>query len=338
MLTRSFTRCQIRSIHTSTHHLPIIHIKDASFYRRYPSSQNQDTNPPLFSELNFSLSSDPNGGDESWAVISPSSIARTTFLQILQGQFLSIPPNARTYPFLSAKSSSQQHAVKYVGFDAEREKRVQGSYLSARYESRREETDFSVLDYLTGHTELNALETEVSDIDQNALEAITKQLNLSKLLPMPVTNLSNGQTRRARIAKALMARPEVLLLDGPFMGLDPNTAATMSSILGDLAHRQLRLLMSLRPEDVVPEWVSHLVVIDKQSRITSMGARKQLEEKSVSHSSTTKPSLPSGDVKSPDILSRDGFSTKSSALVPGEALIEMRGVRGKGKHPSARNT
>ena len=33
---------------------------------------------------------------------------------------------------------------------------------------------------------------------------------------MPVANLSNGQTRRARIAKALLNKPELLLLDDPF--------------------------------------------------------------------------------------------------------------------------
>ena len=33
---------------------------------------------------------------------------------------------------------------------------------------------------------------------------------------MPVGNLSNGQTRRARIAKALLGKPEVLMLDEPF--------------------------------------------------------------------------------------------------------------------------
>ena len=92
-----------------------------------------------------------------------------------------------------------------------------GAYMSARYESRKEETDFSVMDYLTGNTELNPsqkiYETEIS---HNDLKQVIEDLRLGDLIRMPVGNLSNGQTRRARIAKALLGKPEVLLLDEPF--------------------------------------------------------------------------------------------------------------------------
>ena len=46
-------------------------------------------------------------------------------------------------------------------------------------------------------------------------DALLEQLGLKELLDVPVIALSNGQTRRARIAKAILHRPEVLLLDEP---------------------------------------------------------------------------------------------------------------------------
>jgi len=88
--------------------------------------------------------------------------------------------------------------------------------MSARYESRREVTDFSVLEFLTGRTQLNAAEDEGEKVDAKALEKVVADLRLENLVDMPVSNLSNGQTRRARIAKALLGKPEVLLLDEPF--------------------------------------------------------------------------------------------------------------------------
>ncbi|KAK3069976.1 hypothetical protein LTR53_011262 [Teratosphaeriaceae sp. CCFEE 6253] len=257
---------------------------------------------------------------------------------VLAGQHICIPPHARSYPFLSTRSQSVHEAIKYVGFDAERGSsvggsNVRGAYLSARYESRREETDFCVRDYLLGHTELNPLERQDSDVDLRALEEVTRQLNLRQLLDIPVANLSNGQTRRARIAKALMAKPEVLLLDGPFMGLDPNTLRTMSKVLSQLVEsQQPRLVMSLRPEDSVPEWVSHLVVIDEQLRILGHGPKRDLFKDATN---STGPALArilqSADhalaAQSRVRLSRDGFETRSPPLAPGEAVVEMRGVK-----------
>jgi hypothetical protein len=222
---------------------PLIKITDATFYRHHPSSTKPvaeeeadgdsdstkpvETNPPIFPGLNFTLPSFSDS-NQHWSVLSNSSAARTSFLQVLRGQYLCFPPTARSYPYLATdgiakkdlKLRTPSHAIQYVGFDAERGapggSGMRGAYMSARYESRKEETDFSLRDFLLGNTELNADDTLVRHPDQALLEQVIAELKLGQLIDMPVTHLSNGQTRRARIAKALLARPEVLLLDGPF--------------------------------------------------------------------------------------------------------------------------
>lgn len=223
-----------------SNHPPLISIDKGTFYRHHPSAIKHESisNPPLFPELQLSLPSfsTPN---QHWAVISPSSSSRTTFLQILRGQHLCFPPTARSYPYLAtdeiaAKDSRLRfpgHAIQYVGFDAERGglggTSTRGAYLSARYESRREETDFSLQNYLNGDTELNAAQDMVQHPPKMLLERVIADLKLQKLVDMPVSNLSNGQTRRARIAKALLSTPELLLLDGPF------STYTLASIRSD---------------------------------------------------------------------------------------------------------
>lgn len=214
----------------AVHKAPVISVENGTFYRSYPSSKGLEkpTNPAMFPDLTFSLPSS-SAEPQHWAVFGPSSSGKTTLLEILRGHHICIPPKARSFPYLSTAEASLDHtrsrspsqAIKYVGFGAEDgsmgQSRGRGAYLSARYESRREDTDFSVLSYLKGHTELNPSEgVREKRFDEDSLNKVIGDLRLGALLNMPMGNLSNGQTRRARIAKALLGRPEVVLLDEPF--------------------------------------------------------------------------------------------------------------------------
>jgi ATPase subunit of ABC transporter with duplicated ATPase domains len=213
--------------------LPIVQISNGTFYRRHPVREGQENppNPPLFPGLSFSIPS-CSSRPEHWAVIGPSVSGKTTFLEILRGQHVCVPPTARCFPYLSSPDTghtehhfrSPASAVQYVGFAGEgggiNKQGTRGAYLSARYESRREDTDFSVLDYLQGNTTLNSLEDAGVD-DNDRLAQVIEDFNLGSLVKMPMGNLSNGQTRRARIAKALLGSPDALLLDEPFSKKDP---------------------------------------------------------------------------------------------------------------------
>src|SRR3981081_1641253 len=53
---------------------------------------------------------------------------------------------------------------------------------------------------------------------------LARELDLVDLLDRPTGTLSSGQKTRASLAKALLNRPEVLLLDEPTASLDPDTA------------------------------------------------------------------------------------------------------------------
>ena len=218
---------------TITESPPIIRIENGTFYRNYPSVTDQDTvsNPAIFPGLTWSLPSKPRGRakKQHWAIIGPSIAGKTTFFDIIRGQHLCIPPAARSFPFLSSKEVVRKNpryrnvlqAIQYVGFNGERggvgKSGTRGAYLSARYESRREATDFSVMDFLKGNTDLNpSEEQEGKEVNDQSLDKVISDLKLEALVNMPIGNLSNGQTRRARIARALLGRPMVLLLDEPF--------------------------------------------------------------------------------------------------------------------------
>lgn len=66
------------------------------------------------------------------------------------------------------------------------------------------------------------------------LTELTALLELEPILNRPFGKLSGGQKRRADIARGLINRPKLLILDEPTTGLDPQTRKTVWNVIGNL--------------------------------------------------------------------------------------------------------
>jgi len=78
-----------------------------------------------------------------------------------------------------------------------------------------------------------------------------------------VKTYSHGMKQRLGIARALLGRPEVLVLDEPTTGLDPQEIREVRRLVGRLAERGTTILLSSHLLAEVEQTCTHLVVMDR---------------------------------------------------------------------------
>ena len=118
--------------------------------------------------------------------------------------------------------------------------------LGVVFQARTLDLDLSVMENLLYHAALHGIGSR--EARQRALAAL-EEIELADRAKETVRRLSGGQMRRVEIARALLHRPRVLVLDEPTVGLD---VASRSAIL-----RHVRSLV--RERGVAVLWATHLL-------------------------------------------------------------------------------
>ncbi|MEY8769868.1 molybdate ABC transporter ATP-binding protein ModF [Erwinia sp. ACCC 02193] len=125
----------------------------------------------------------------------------------------------------------------------------------------------------TGRTAADIIQQEVRD------EARCRQLagtfGIASLLDRRFKYLSTGETRKTLLCQALMAEPDLLILDEPFDGLDVASRANLAQVLAQLHQQGHTLVLVLNRFDDIPDFVERVGVL-AECELTHVGAREAI--------------------------------------------------------------
>lgn len=126
-------------------------------------------------------------------------------------------------------------SVLIGGADLDKEPDSIRRKLGVVFQSSVLDKDLSVRDNLRSRAALYGIHGKAFE---KRLAELTELLGFSDLLKRPLGKLSGGQRRRIDIARALLHQPEILILDEPTTGLDPQTRTNLWQVIGRLRREQ----------------------------------------------------------------------------------------------------
>jgi len=103
---------------------------------------------------------------------------------------------------------------------------------------------------------------------------IMSKLGIGELAHRHIRNLSGGQQQRAFIARALMRKPELLLLDEPTAGVDVKTRHDILHLLHSLNHEGIAIVLTTHDLNAVAAHLPSLVCINR--RLIAMGTPQEV--------------------------------------------------------------
>ncbi len=116
--------------------------------------------------------------------------------------------------------------------------------------------------YMTAHKNLK-LVCKIKDIDESKIEEKLELVGLIDRQHSKFSTFSLGMKQRLAIASALLNDPEILILDEPTNGLDPQGIHQIRAIIQKIASQGTTILLASHLLDEVEKVCSHVVVLRK---------------------------------------------------------------------------
>jgi ABC-2 type transport system ATP-binding protein len=199
---------------------------------------------------------------EIFGYLGPNGAGKTTTIRMLTGQ-------------LRPTSGSAQ----VMGCDVVAERGDLKPQIGVVFESQNLYERLSARDNLNFYARLYR-------VDKSRVEQVLEQIGLSRRAKDKVSTYSNGMKQRLLIGRALLHEPQVLFLDEPTRGLDPNIARELRQIVTDLAQAGMTIFLTTHYMEEADQLSDRVAIID-QGRIVALDQPEVLKAEYSGNDGTT---------------------------------------------------
>ena len=167
--------------------------------------------------------------DRITACIGPNGAGKTTFLKLLDGL---IKPDTGTVAYsFQAKTALVLHHTPMIKASAK--------------------------------TNLGIIRDADPSITAEDIDRVIEQVDLGKLANSPAHKLSAGEKQKLCLGRAILQKPNLVLLDEPTANLDPNATEQVEELIRQLDHQDTDVIFSSHQLAQVQRLAEHIIFIDQ---------------------------------------------------------------------------
>ncbi|MGD9972185.1 MAG: ATP-binding cassette domain-containing protein [Desulfatirhabdiaceae bacterium] len=201
---------------------------------------------------------------QNWVIVGPNGAGKTSLLKIILGKLY--------YRGDFSIAEGLRERTRYVSFERHSALiRREADKDHSRYFSGRLDDGL-----VTPASLLKASAEAIGNPDR--VRELIALLDIGRIFNREIRQLSTGEMRKLLIADALMAQPQLLILDEPYDGLDAQSARSLIQLTDHVMASGIQVLLVTHRFEEIPARITHALCL-KDGRIFRKGPAGMLHEK-----------------------------------------------------------
>lgn len=231
---------------------PVVHIQNLNLKYKHKF---------VLRDLNWAI----NRGD-NWLVNGISGSGKTALAKIIAGLQKAVGQIDIYFDYTSKLPARVMYVESWYQF-----KNIEGVanfYYQQRY------TSLQIKETLTVEADLKLFGKE-NNLDFAQAEAVIQALGFAEQKQAQLIELSSGEHKKLQLVKALWLKPQLLIIDQPYTGLDVNSRKSLNMLLNEIAAEGVTLILICN-DTSFPECINRFALMEN-GQITEFFSAKDLQ-------------------------------------------------------------